>query len=76
MRQEQFVRVYYVYVRINYANIMIGDIKVHKFNQIDLGASRIICFYEDRVIFGRDAISGYWGYLHIANDCIFNRRKF
>lgn len=25
---------------INYANIMIGDINVHKFNEIDLRASR------------------------------------
>lgn len=64
MRQEQFVRVYYVYVRINYANIMIGDINVHKFNQIDLRASRIICFYEDGVVFGECKVSGYLGYLN------------
>lgn len=65
MRQEQFVRVYYVNVRINYANIMIGDINVHKFNQIDLRASRIIYFYEDGIVFGGGGkISGYWGCLY------------
>lgn len=67
--RNTFVRVYFVYVRINYANIMIGDINVHKFYQIDLRASRIIWFYEEAVVFRkRRNHSGYYGDTYLDSE--------